>query len=72
MSYLASERGQRKFIEYFPHNIPALSSLAIELEEQRIHSGFNVIYKNFISDRSDLVSFNVHNKEMFSNGIRSI
>ena len=72
LSYLASERGQRKFIEHFPHNIPARSWFAIEIEEQRVHPGFNVIYKNFISDQNELISFNIHNKQMFSRGIRSI
>ncbi|MCH8519012.1 extracellular solute-binding protein [Candidatus Gracilibacteria bacterium] len=72
MSYLVSERGQREFIEHFSHYIPAHSGLAIELEENNVHPSFNVVYRNFISDQTELVSFNVLSHEMFSRGLRDI
>lgn len=72
MSYIASDRGQELFMELFPHQMPAHSWIAIDLEEREIHPSFNVIQRNFLRDQTELVSFWVWNNSQFSKELTHI
>jgi hypothetical protein len=39
------------------------------MSEKKILPGYNVIYKNFISEDSELVSYNLGNKNIFDTAI---
>jgi len=70
--YLASEKWQRMFAEIFPHYLPAHSWLAVEFEEQKVHPNFNVVYRNFLSSPTELISYSVENREMYKNWLETI
>lgn len=72
LTYLASERGQRKYIELFPYILPAHSVLALELENRNLDSGLNITYGNLIDSQTELISFDVWRNSLFSSGIRDI
>lgn len=72
ISYLASERWQRAYIEQFPEQLPAHSSVAIDLKNQAIHPSFNITQWDFLRDQSELVSFSVGNYGVFESWLREI
>lgn len=72
MSYLASDNWQRMFSEVFPHYLPAHSWLAVEFEEQKVHPSFNIVYRNFLSPQTELISYSVENREIYKNWLETI
>lgn len=72
LSYLASERWQRMYAEVFPHYLPAHSWLALEFEEWKVHPSFNVVYRNFLWPETELISYNVENRYIYKDGLKTL
>jgi len=57
--YLSSEEGQSKISEVYPYYLPAHIAVETDLLERKIYPDFNIVYKNFVSDDTQFMSFNV-------------
>jgi spermidine/putrescine-binding protein len=57
--YLSSKKGQAKISEAYPYYLPAQIIVEADLLERKIYPDYNVVYKNFISDDTQLISFDV-------------
>lgn len=55
-----------------PHYIPAASSLLLEFQERKVHPSFNVVYKNFLHQDAELISFKAQSYEQYTQGLRNI
>lgn len=65
VSYLASSEWQQLYIDSFPYYLSPDVDVAINMSEKKILSEYNVVYKNFVSEDSQLVSYDVGNRNMY-------
>lgn len=61
LSYMASTQGQQNYINSFPYYLSPELNVADEMMEKKIVSGYNIVYKNFIDEWAELVSYGVGN-----------
>jgi spermidine/putrescine-binding protein len=69
LSYLASDEWQQLYVDTFPYYLSPNVDISLSMSEKKILPGYNVIYKNFISEDSELVSYNLGNKNIFDTAI---
>lgn len=72
MKFLSSIPWQQAYVEYFPYYISPESSVEQSQLEKKILPAYNVVYKNFIHDEADFVSYDLGNKAMFDTNMRPI
>lgn len=72
LQYLASQEWQQLYSDTFPYYLSPDVAIAWEMTEKKILPWYNIVYKNFVSEMDELVSYNVGNKNMFKNGITAI
>ena len=72
LAYLASSEGQQFYVDTFPYHLSPDVDVAISMSEKKILPGYNIIYKNFISDDSQLVSYDVWNKNIYDSSLSNI
>jgi len=72
LSYLSSTVGQQQYIDSYPYYLSPETSILIEQQEKKILPAYNIVYKNFLEEGSELVSFNVGNTELFRSESQNI
>jgi len=72
LKYLSSSNGQLAFSDTFPYYLPAHIWVETEKLEKKIYPNYNIVYKNFISDDTELVSFNMWNRILFNQTIDEV
>jgi maltose-binding protein MalE len=65
LSYLASSQWQQFYIDTFPYYLSPDADVAINMSEKKILPSYNIVYKNFISEDSQLISYDLWNKNMY-------
>jgi hypothetical protein len=69
IAYLSSDEGQQLYVDTFPYYLSPNVGIAIDMSEKKILPGYNIVYKNFVSEDSELVSYDVGNKNIYDNAI---
>lgn len=59
LAYMSSLEWQQKYLEYFPYYLSPELSIASEKQEKKIIPDYNIVYKNFVSEGSELISYNM-------------
>lgn len=72
LQYLSTKKGQSAFSDTFPYYLPAHVWVETEKLEKKIYPDYNIVYKNFISQDTELLSFNVWNKALFNDAIDEV
>lgn len=72
LSYLATSEWQQKYIDTFPYYLSPDVDVGINMSEKKILPNYNIVYKNFVSEDSQLVSYDLWNKNMYDISIPNI
>jgi len=69
MAYLASDQWQQLYSDTYPYYLSPNVLVSSTMAEKKILPGYNIVYKNFIWDIDELVSFDLGSKNIFSQAI---
>jgi len=66
LAYLSSQEWQQAYIDTFPYYLSPNATVFAQMPEKKILPEYNIVYKNFISERDELISFDVGNKNLYT------
>jgi len=72
LTYLSTVQGQQKFLESYPYYLSPEASIYVENLEKKILPSYNIVYKNFIQDWSNLVSFDLWDEALYADNTNRI
>ena len=72
LSFMASSAGQQAYVDTFPYYLSPEISVETNMLEKKILPAYNIVYKNFLHDEANLVSYNVGNKSIFDTELKHI
>jgi len=72
LTYLSTVQGQQKFLESYPYYLSPESSIYVENLEKKILPSYNIVYKNFLQDWSNMVSFDLWDESLYNQGVDKI
>lgn len=72
LSFVASQQGQQAYVDTFPYYLSPELSVAANMSEKKILSNYNIVYKNFLADGVNLVSFNTWNGPIFEREVKNL
>ncbi len=72
LAYMSSGEGQESYQELFPYYLSPELALSWDLQEKKIIPEYNIVYKNFVDDTVELVSYDMWSVVTFENEIEEI
>lgn len=72
LNFMASSAGQQAYVDTFPYYLSPEISVETNMLEKKILPAYNIVYKNFLHDEANLVSYNVGNKSIFDTELKHI
>lgn len=70
--FLAWKEGQQAVLAAYPYYLPAHSSVEADKMEKKIYSDYNIVYKNFILENAEQISFDTGNDILYKQWLREI
>jgi hypothetical protein len=72
LAYVASQDWQQIFSDTYPYYLSSHEAVSSAMPEKKILPWYNIVYKNFISDDDELVSYDMWSKNIFTQSIDPI
>lgn len=72
LAYMSSKAGQQAYVDVFPFYLSPESSVELGMLEKKILPEYNIVYKNFITEDTQLVSYDSWNKYLFDMEVKNI
>lgn len=72
LAYISSPEWQQAYIETFPYYLSPELAISGDLQEKKILPEYNIVYKNFFDESSELVSYDMWNIDNFDIWIQQI
>ncbi len=72
LAYVSSAEGQQLYSEKFPYYLSPEVNVAASMTEKKILPLYNIVYKNFVWEDDELVSYDVGNKNLYESSITPI
>ncbi len=72
LSFVVSQTGQEKYIETFPHYLSPSLMVMSDISEKKILPAYNIVYKNFLPEEGEVVTFNFGDIQLFESEIVSV
>ena len=72
LQYMSSVWWQQAFVDTFPYYLSPTVSVELAMLEKKILPEYNIVYKNFMDESTQLVSYNSWNKISFDREIKNI
>ncbi len=66
LAYLVSQQGQQLYSDTYPYYLSSHVLVASTMAEKKILPGYNIVYKNFISEDDELVTYDIGSKNIFN------
>ena len=72
MTYISTTEWQQQFVDTYSYYLSPETSILLSQQEKKILPSYNIVYKNFIEEGTDFVSFNVATSSIYSSETRNI
>ncbi len=72
LAYAASSEWQQAYVDIFPYYLSPDIWVFIQMQEKKILSKYNIVYKNFVEEGTQLVSYDLGNKILFDISMKPI